>query len=96
MNLRPDEVELKGDWTFDGSTVVADEVCRRIEYLTENVLEKVAESPQWGAWEVLYRDPGDGRFWERTFPRGEMHGGGPPRLAVIQRSAAEAKYAPKK
>jgi Immunity protein 27 len=93
MNLLPDESELIGDWVFDGSTSARDEVCSRIEYLLENVLQKVAESPKWGSWETLYRDPRDGRFWERTFPKGEMHGGGPPRLAVISRAAAEAKYA---
>ena len=61
MNLRPDELELRDDWISDDSAVVPDAVCRRIEYLVENVLEKVAESPQWGSWEVVYRDPIDGR-----------------------------------
>lgn len=92
MELLPEEHEVRGEWNVEGSKVVPDEACERIKYLVENVLQKVAESPQWGAWEVLYQDPLDGRFWERNYPRGEMHGGGPPRLAVISRAAAMAKY----
>ena len=92
MNLRPDEVELEGKWQIDGSTMRADSVCARIEELTTSVLELVAHSPQVGAWETLFRDPSDGRFWERTYPQGELHGGGPPRLAVISREEAKRKY----
>ena len=28
----------------------------------------------------LYRDADGSIFWELTYPHGEMHGGGPPRL----------------
>ena len=50
-------------------------------------------------WQLLYRDPKDGRLWEQTSPQGEMHGGGPPRLAVISEEEARKRYtfsAPKK
>ena len=92
MNFRPDENLLKGEWIQSGSTVVPDETCKRIDHLVTNVLEKVAESPTWGAWEILYRDPFGGRLWERTFPKGEVHGGGPPQLSYISHEQAKEKY----
>jgi len=92
MKLRRDEEDLTGKWIHVGSKIESDDVCRRIEFLVEHSLEKVAESPEYGAWEILYRDPADGRLWERTFPRGDMSGGGPPRLAVIPEDVAKAKY----
>ena len=32
------------------------------------------------------------RFWERTYPQGELHGGGPPALTHIPSDAATIKY----
>ena len=92
MNLRPDERDLVGKWNFDGFKTRSDEVCDRIKHLTERVLEKIAVSREYGAWETLFRDPADGRLWERTYPQGEMHGGGPPRLTVISEIEAREKY----
>lgn len=92
MNLQPHECELVGNWTFDGSKLQPDEACDRIQQLTEGVLERVAVSRHYGAWETLFRDPADGRLWERTYPHGEMHGGGPPRLTLVSQEEARAKY----
>jgi hypothetical protein len=58
-----------------GNTVVGDETCRRIERLIKKHLVELGRD-RFG-WEVLYRDPNDGRFWELTYPHGEMHSGGP-------------------
>jgi hypothetical protein len=44
------------------------------------------------AWETLYRDPNDGRYWERTYPHSDWHGGGPPCLTKITFDAAKEKY----
>lgn len=41
---------------------------------------------------VLYEDPVDGRLWEHSYPKGDMHGGGPPALTVITLESARAKY----
>lgn len=90
--LQPDEVELTGAWIFDGVVMQRDQVCERIEELTSQVLEQVAMSKLYGAWETLFRDPADGRLWERTYPHGELQGGGPPRLAVITSEEARRKY----
>jgi hypothetical protein len=92
IGMNPDEVELTGHWTFDGTRMLADEVCARIERLTSQVLQKIAVSKDYGAWETLFRDPEDGRLWERTYPHGDLQGGGPPRLAVISLEEARRKY----
>ncbi|MGQ0622454.1 MAG: Imm27 family immunity protein [Panacagrimonas sp.] len=92
IKLESTEYDLVGDWILVGGRLQADELAQRIEWLISAVLEKVADSPQWGAWESLFRDPGDGRLWERTYPRGEMHGGGPPRLTCITSEQAQTKY----
>jgi hypothetical protein len=91
-NLQSNEHDLVGNWVEGSEGLQADETAQRIDWLVTTVLEKVADSPQAGAWETLYRDPGDGRFWERTYPRGEMHGGGPPRLRYISTEDARVKY----
>lgn len=92
MKLRPNETVLTGSWIEVGSGVQADDVCKRIDWLISNDLKKVASSPQWGDWETLFQDLSDGRYWERTYPRGDMQGGGPPQLQVISATAAKAKY----
>ncbi len=90
--LQPAEVDVIGHWVRGAGGLRSDEAALRIEWLTSAVLEKIADSPQAGAWETLFRDPADGRLWERTYPSGEMHGGGPPRLTLISRKDARAKY----
>lgn len=92
MKLQPDETDVKGRWIATSGGVRADDTCRRIDWLVKEVLEELAASPEWGAWEVLYRDPSDGRYWERTYPEGDMQGGGPPRLRCISLEEARAKY----
>ena len=80
---------LEGKWKFDGKAMSGDETCNRIEYLVTNILKKVAD----GNWETLFQDPGDSRYWERTYPEGHMHGGGPPTLRVLSKDEAAKKYA---
>jgi immunity protein 27 of polymorphic toxin system len=89
--LAPDEVDLRGDWVVQKDrSVVADATEQRIEWLTTQKLERIAND--WSGWESLYRDPRDGRLWELTYPQGEMQGGGPRRLHVLSRDEAAAKY----
>jgi hypothetical protein len=40
-------------------------------------------------WEKLYRDPASGAYWLMTYPQGEKHGGGPPRLDPVDDQTAE-------
>jgi hypothetical protein len=89
--LKPSEVEIVGNWLFDGKQMRADENERRIDWLTKNLLKEVATDGS--GWETLYRDPHDGRLWERTFPHGAMQGGGPRKLWNISEEEARRKYA---
>lgn len=92
MKLRSDESLLAGSWEFVNNEMRGDAVCERIEWLVVRQLKKIASSPQWGDWETLFQDPSDGRYWERTYPQGELQGGGPPQLRVISPEEAKAKY----
>jgi hypothetical protein len=90
MNLHPDETDLRGRWLVKEGRVEGDTVCERIEELIRRVLTKLGNDPS--GWDTLYQDPRDGRLWERTYPQGELHGGGPPRLTVISEADARVKY----
>jgi len=89
--LAPEEVDLRGDWIVQKDrSVVGDAKEQRIEWLTAQKLERIANDSS--GWDTLHRDPRDGRLWELTYTRSEMHGGGPRRLHVLSRDEAAAKY----
>lgn len=88
--LEQHEVDLHGDWIVRGDEVEGDETSQRIKWLVAEKLQKV--TTDWSGWEVLYRDPADGRYWELTYPQSEMHGGGPPRLFNLSLKKATEKY----
>lgn len=90
--LEPNETELTGKWILVNGEVRGDAVDERILWLTSKVLTRVAFSPEGGLYETLFRDPNDGRYWERTYPQGEKHGGGPPKLSLISEEEARKKY----
>lgn len=75
---------------MEGGQLIADKVSERIEWLVRDQLQFLGNDSS--AWGTLYRDPRDGRLWERTYPMGEMHGGGPPQLVTISAPAAAVKY----
>jgi hypothetical protein len=88
--LEPNEVELTGNWIFENGRMRGDATSERIEWLIKNQLKKLSVTS--GGWETLYVDPLDERYWERTYPHGEMHGGGPPKLTMLSLQQAKAKY----
>ena len=90
MKLCADETDLIGQWQLTGTQVSADATCDRIEWLVSQHLVPVSSDAS--GWDELFRDPDDGRLWERTWPSSEMHGGGPPRLRCVTSEAARAKY----
>jgi hypothetical protein len=92
QRIEPNETELAGNWIFEDGRVSRDSVSERIKWLTQIWLTKISDSRLSGGWETLYQDPSDGRLWERTYPKGEMHGGGPPRLALLTPDEAAMKY----
>jgi hypothetical protein len=83
MKQRPTETELIGRLEMVDGRVRGDATCERIEWLTSRYLEKIAASKNWGEWETLFRDPEDGRYWQRSYPMGEIQGGGPPSLIAL-------------
>jgi hypothetical protein len=88
--LQPHKTDYLGDWNVQGTQVEADETCKRIKWL---VAEKLIEiTTDASGWDVLYRDPADGRHWELTYPQSHMHGGGPPRLTHLSIEQAKTKY----
>jgi hypothetical protein len=87
MHLDPEEHELCG-FTADGQWDLATQL--RIQQLVSEHLHRLSTTD--GDWSVLLRDPDDGRYWELTYPRSEMHGGGPARLTEVSPEAARQKY----
>lgn len=92
MHLQQHETELIGNWLVRDGQIHADETAKRIRWLTSQHLRKIGVHKQWGAWNTLFRDPLDLRYWELTYPRGEMHGGGPPSLTRISSERAKSEY----
>ncbi len=94
MRLKPEETTLTGGPATDvGGRAVTDPTCTRIDWLTLHHLERVAHhAPQ---ATTLFRDPADGRYWERTYPlRAEQEvGDGPPALACLPEEDARTRYA---
>lgn len=82
MSILPGETELKGSWIWVDGKFVADNVSRRIQDLVDKELKLVSVSRD--GWTKIFEDPQDGRLWELSFPQGEMHGGGPPKLQVVK------------
>ena len=93
MKLQPHETRLVGKWLAEkDGHVRADATSERISWLTSHHLRKIGVSERWGAWQTLFQDPDDRRYWEQTYPRSEMQGGGPPTLQVLTREQAREKY----
>ena len=89
-SLHPEETRLVGQWVLVQGEPQADAVARRIEALVRDSLVGIGVTA--GGWDTLYRDPSDGRLWERIYLQSELHGGGPPTLAVIAAPDATQKY----
>lgn len=90
MKLRPDECDLIGKWRRLGNAIEADSTALRIDRLIKDQLEKLGTDKS--GWDVLYRDPNDGRLWELTYPNSDSEGGGPPRLTCVTAEAVREKY----
>ena len=88
--LRPEEVDLVGQWLDLGGRLEGDAVTDRIQALIHEHLVRITSSDD--GWDSLYRDPTDGRLWELTYPHSERHGGGPPRLKHLEPADAARKY----
>lgn len=85
-DLKAEETELVGMWLDLGIKVTGDAVTDRVEWLTAERLDKLAENGAELA--ELYRDPLDGRLWEKILPFAD----GPPTLRCIPLATATAKF----
>lgn len=90
MQLKSDETILQGFWIDLGSALTEDANWERINRLVAESLEHLATSDN--GTDKLYRDPGDGRFWELTPVMPGLKNGGPPLLKVIEPERAKEKY----
>lgn len=90
MKIQSNEFILKGNWIFDGHSVIEDSIAKRVNLLIQDYLIKIATSKS--GWEILYQDPQDKRYWELTYPDSESHGGGAPSLINISEGEAKSKY----
>jgi hypothetical protein len=88
--LATDETELVGQWLFKGPKIIADTMCERIERLIADYLVSLGSDES--GWDSLYRDPHTGKLWELTWPRSDLHGGGPPQLRCVNADEVRSKY----
>lgn len=79
--LKPNEDLIVGNWIFECGGTLADENCKRIEWLIKHCLAEVSRAD--GGWTTIYRNPADGCYWQLTYPHSEMAGGGPPTLKYV-------------
>lgn len=90
MKLNSNEIKLVGQWFYENGTIHKDDISKRIEWLINNQLEKIGVDQS--GWDILYIDPTDNRYWELTYPKSEMQGGGPPTLTLISKEIANKRY----
>ena len=81
MKIKSTENKISGSWNFSDGKMIEDENCRRIKFLTSEVLNEIAEDES--GWWTLYVNKEDNSYWELTFPQNETHGGGPPELSRV-------------
>lgn len=79
--LQSHEAGIVGDWIYENGEMRADNNTLRIQWLIGNHLIKIGTED--GGWTTNYQDPEDGRYWQHTYPKGSMQGGGPPMLEQI-------------
>ena len=89
-DLQPWETELVGGFEHRDGKLVPDAVSSRIYRLRKAHLQQIAARSD--SYDVLYRDPGDGRLWELYHPHPEAHGGGSQVLRAISPDDAERAY----
>ncbi len=71
--------ELRDEWQLSGGRMTAAGDAALIDDMLGRQLVQVAG----GGWRVLFRHRETGQYWELTYPKGEMHGGGPRLLRSL-------------
>ena len=81
---------IKGNWLVVDEKIVGDSICEIIENMIANNLDEVGNRE--GGWITLFKEKTTGKFWERTFPESNMHGGGPPQLELLSKNDIKERY----
>jgi hypothetical protein len=71
-----------GGTRVENGKVLSDESSLLIDELIHHRFTRVAQR----GWYLLYLDPVLGNYWELSYPQGNLHGGGPPRLDQLTAS----------
>jgi hypothetical protein len=90
MKIDNSETEIIEIWSFDGHNITANEQGKRIDWLINNYLTRIASDSS--GWIVLYQDPEDKRYWEKDNPQGHLQSGGPRTLKTLSDNEAKIKY----
>lgn len=92
MYLKSGETVLLGGWVRNESgKLQKDEVFKRITWLLLNQLQQIRCL---NSDFTLYKDPRDGRYWEKTFPEKDPSQDFTPQLKLITKNQAIEKYGP--
>ena len=59
------------------------------DYAAQHLHEVVVNGE---TWEVLYCCPDTGRYWKKTYPDAEYHGGGAPELEQVSLEVAREDF----
>ncbi len=81
---------IVGKWIVQDGKVIGDDNYEEIKRMKESELIKIADRD--GGWTILYRNKNKNNYWELTYPQGEMHGGGPPSLELLNEVEIKERY----
>ena len=83
----PDPPDLTDQWVMRGGQMSNEGDAAAIDELLLSELAQIAATD--GRWRRLYRHRTTGRLWELSYPRSEMHGGGPGRLHELSLNSSK-------
>ncbi len=78
----PAPTELNDGWSFRNGQRVVESDTALIDSMLANELDVVRTAEE--GWTIIYRHRQTGQLWELSYPRSEMHGGGPRRLRSLK------------
>ncbi len=88
--LAATETEIRGQWSYTDGIIHEDDNTKRIHWLLDRCLTYIGADES--GWQKLYVNPGDGQYWELSFPQSQWHGGGPPTITRIDKDVAQQQY----